>query len=665
MSYMFEGSNLALYGYSGFSDPTLYQSLSDPLFPYSSSIPTNNNNNNNNSNTPPEQQQQQHRHDGTSPLPLGMDWSPPPLTWNGRDSVWPHDPHTGWSYCVTIPSWTIVPSSSGPNPAAYYRVQVALQSPDSCTTIQGVLRRFNNFLKLFSDLKNEFPKKKLPPAPARSLLRMKNKDYLEERRKALEDWMGKLLSDIDVSRTVHVALFLELEAAVRSAFYAANQIDVNENVPANDVSPLDHITNSSDASLPSDDTSQHEHRKEHHAELNKGTLNNHVQTLSTGSVGNDLCSVSDSEISDSTAIKSIGDNILKFPGAFKASKSMEADSDLHIPSEILVTLPPAERHAVNRVLVTMHQRLVTTNTDREVLLAKLNQEVAVKERLTAEVKDLELELETTKKRGNENLHQVIWNEDKFTKTQRDSNDFKRKFTELELKLKSEQDEKMLMESTKVSIVQQNEILQQELDLTREKLDVLLKSHGELESKSKSDLKRLIKEVKSLRSCQLELKDEVSRLMKEKLEGERDLEQEKQRRIYTNTNYVKLQHQCEVLQNRLNECTATLLIEEEDKLTINTLSPFNAVEKFTTFNEEIGLLVAEAQLILEDAEDNKAVDSNSINAAMLSTSDEELRLVLTNISKDNVRLRKLVTLFNVFSAYLTKLLTNTAEEATPS
>ncbi|XP_074370921.1 uncharacterized protein LOC141712052 isoform X2 [Apium graveolens] len=50
----------------------------------------------------------------------------------------------------------------------------------------------------------------------------------ENRRKALEDWMGKLLSDIDVSRTVHVALFLELEAAARSAFYAANQIDVSD-----------------------------------------------------------------------------------------------------------------------------------------------------------------------------------------------------------------------------------------------------------------------------------------------------------------------------------------------------------------------------------------------------------------------------------------------------
>lgn len=37
-----------------------------------------------------------------------------------------------------------------------------------------------------------------------------------QRRRALEEWMGKLLSDIDVSRSAPVAAFLELEAAVRS-----------------------------------------------------------------------------------------------------------------------------------------------------------------------------------------------------------------------------------------------------------------------------------------------------------------------------------------------------------------------------------------------------------------------------------------------------------------
>lgn len=37
-----------------------------------------------------------------------------------------------------------------------------------------------------------------------------------QRRCALEDWMEKLLSDIDLSRSVLVATFLELEASVRS-----------------------------------------------------------------------------------------------------------------------------------------------------------------------------------------------------------------------------------------------------------------------------------------------------------------------------------------------------------------------------------------------------------------------------------------------------------------
>ncbi|KAK2978414.1 hypothetical protein RJ640_018155 [Escallonia rubra] len=114
-----------------------------------------------------------HRHDGTSPLPLGMDWSPPPRKWvrrhsgnlssfdevdsdlevygvdfrvmkeereqwwrleraecpavgntgvvlklllNGRDTVWPHDPRTGWSYCITIPSWAVLPKSRESDP---------------------------------------------------------------------------------------------------------------------------------------------------------------------------------------------------------------------------------------------------------------------------------------------------------------------------------------------------------------------------------------------------------------------------------------------------------------------------------------------------------------------------------------------------------------------
>ena len=82
-----------------------------------------------------------------------------------------------------------------------------------------------------------------------------------------------------------------------------------------------------------------------------------------------------------------------------------------------------------------------------------------------------------------------------------------------------QDERSLLASTKASIVQENEMLLQELDVAREQFENLQKHQEESEAKSKADLKLLVKEVKSLRSSQSELKQELSRLMKEKIEVE--------------------------------------------------------------------------------------------------------------------------------------------------
>ncbi|KAK8597454.1 hypothetical protein V6N13_094862 [Hibiscus sabdariffa] len=96
------------------------------------------------------------------------------------------------------------------DPIAFYRVNVGIQSPDGVTTTRGVLRRFNDFLKLFNELKKASPKKSFPPAPPKGLLRLKSRTLLEERRCLLEEWMTKLLSDIDLSRSVTVASFLEL-----------------------------------------------------------------------------------------------------------------------------------------------------------------------------------------------------------------------------------------------------------------------------------------------------------------------------------------------------------------------------------------------------------------------------------------------------------------------
>jgi hypothetical protein len=68
-------------------------------------------------------------------------------------------------------------------------------------------------------------------------------------------------------------------------------------------------------------------------------------------------------------------------------------------------------------------------------------------------------------------------------------------------------------------VQQNDVLLQDLDAAREQLEVLSKQYGELEAKSKADIKVLVKEVKSLRSSQRELKKELSESIKEKCEAE--------------------------------------------------------------------------------------------------------------------------------------------------
>ncbi|KAL4584569.1 hypothetical protein LXL04_009172 [Taraxacum kok-saghyz] len=179
-----------------------------------------------------------YRHDGTSPLPLGMDWSLAPLIWEGRNSVWPHDLHKGWSYCVTIPSLSSE-QSAGSSDAVFYSVKVGIQSPEGITTTRTVPRRFNEFLKLYSELKKEFPKKNLPPAPPKRFVKPRSKKVLVDRICDLECWMTKLLSDIDVSRTVHVAIFLDLESAAREACCELNQndsISISTDIDTSDVS---------------------------------------------------------------------------------------------------------------------------------------------------------------------------------------------------------------------------------------------------------------------------------------------------------------------------------------------------------------------------------------------------------------------------------------------
>ncbi|KAJ0076164.1 hypothetical protein Patl1_34566 [Pistacia atlantica] len=419
-----------------------------------------------------------HRHDGTSPLPLGMDWSTPPRKWDGQDSVWPHDPHTGWSYCVTVPSWVLLPNSRGSDPVAFYRVQIGIQSPEGFTSTRGVLRRYSDFLKLLSELKKIFPKKELPQAPPKRILRLKSRTLLEERRCALEDWMEKLLSDIDISRSAPVATFLELEAAARSSFNDQQNSDAHSSIsgevssfllPTNsdasvlagslsvasdhgNDSPderselgtprngrnnsgdlgLEYSTSEQNINAPLEKTVKYGMFNRNSMMENLGKfsrqkvlaaressiagqdklientaklkslhwdgadllrepeylkLDGHVRRLSSESVGSDLSSVRASEISIFGVSNLFGDGSLDHAEGSEASGAMDAfvGSDSLFVRNSLVALPSDQRLKLNRVLNTMQQRLATAKTDMEDLLARLNQEVTVRQFLTTKV----------------------------------------------------------------------------------------------------------------------------------------------------------------------------------------------------------------------------------------------------------------------------------------
>uniref|UniRef100_A0A5B7A842 PX domain-containing protein n=1 Tax=Davidia involucrata TaxID=16924 RepID=A0A5B7A842_DAVIN len=680
-----------------------------------------------------------HRHDGTSPLPLGMDWSPPPRKWSGRDTVWPHDPRTGWSYCVTIPSWVALPKSRDSDPVVFYRVQVGIQSPEGITTMRGVLRRFNDFLKLFTVLKKAFPKKNLPPAPPKGFLPMKSRALLEERRCSLEEWMSKLLSDIDLSRSVAVASFLELEAAARSSFQNENQnsseadTSTNSTISSLQVHPSSSLSvvagsasltsdygsdtpyetsdngtpslgrdNNSEAgteelSLDEDLTSPIEkfmkygmsnideglfmgqaileqleglpRHKVHAREINSGLRNStdngnaskaaylaqdmmellsepehgkvisHARKLSTESAGSDIISLRGSELPNLGFSNLLGDGPLDLPGGAEVSRTTEilGNTELQFSSDAQLVLPLDQRHKMNRLLVAMQRRLGTAKTDMEDLLSRLNQEIAVKDYLTTKVKDLEVELETTKQKSKENLQQAIVIErERFTQMQWDMEELRRKSLEMELKLKSQQDEKLETESTKASVIQEKDALQ-EKDATKQQLEDLMKRHEELEVKSKADIKVLVKEVKSLRSSQAELKQKLSRSLKEKFEAERLLQQEKQSSEHVETARRKLLHEFGVLCNQLQECNI-FLIDNEDKLVMNSSSLSDALDLLTKSDNQVGMLLAKAQLLAQD-DGVSAVDNKIQDVDDERTLDDELRKILMDIFIDNARLRK--------------------------
>ncbi|CAI9775500.1 unnamed protein product [Fraxinus pennsylvanica] len=684
----------------------------------------------------------QHRHDGTSPLPLGMDWSHPPRHWAGRETVWPHDPHTGWSYCVTVPSWVVLAKSRDSDPIVFYRVVVGIQSPVGITTTRTVLRRFNDFLKLHAALKRAFPRKNLPPVPPKGLLRMKTRAMLEERRNSLEEWMARLLSDIDLSRSAAVASFLELEASARSSFQDDGQNSPDSNITVTSTVPsLQFHANSSlsvvagssltsdygsdtayetseigtpnlgkdnsevgteDLSLDDDLTSpidkfvkygvsnideglsmghaileqleglpKHKlYAKEihnnvvnntsnggsskisHHtgdmlellSEPEHGTVGLHARKVSSESIGSDRSSQRGSELSNLGIASSNGyvpvDN---YSGA-EASRNNGTlgNTDFQLPDDVQLVLPTDQCQKMNRVVMLMQRRLVAAKTDMEDLISRLNQEIAVKDYLTSKVKDLEVDLETTKQKSKENLEQAILIErERVTQMQWDMEELRQRSIEMELK-NSQQGQNLGTVSTKASINQEKDALQQDLDSTKQQLEELLKQHQELEVKSKADIRVLVKEVKSLRSSHVELKQLLSQSLDEKSGAEELLQRERERAKQASTSWRKLVHKCKILHNKLQECQVNVIDKTEDNLVVDNPLGSNALDVIAASDNHIGLLIEEVQHLAEDSDYSSSTVNGDTNLDYnMSSVDEELRATLMTFLVDNGLLRKQV------------------------
>ncbi|XP_010503583.1 PREDICTED: protein CROWDED NUCLEI 4-like [Camelina sativa] len=632
-----------------------------------------------------------HRHDGMSPLPLGMDWSAPPRLWEGRDTVWPHHHQTGWSYCVTVPSWVSLPKSSVSEPAVFYRVQVGIQSPEGITSVKLILRRFNDFLELYSSIKKEFVTKRLPHAPPKKILRVKNQTLLEERRCSLEDWMNRLLSDIDISRSALIATFLELEAAVRSYFsdecqeteFTSGNIPALPTTTCSDVPGsssviVDHGNDSADetsdastikhdkASLKNlisrnstsedDVTDWHELITEYGL-LDKSSFREKIECLSRTNGAAETGSVTGGGISSQVGIQRLEGSDRKFqeksiesivtPGEpdLVNQGSIGSQDEVHgnmhsavgVNTEIqAIVFHSEERHKLKRVIDMLKQRLETAKADTEDLISRLNQELAVRQFLSTKVKDLEVELETTRESCKQGMEKTVLDEtERFTQIQWDMEELRKQCMDMESLLNSIKDEKANIETANQSLVQENQMLLQQIIDLREEFENFHKEHEELEVKSKAELKVLIKEVKSLRTTQSVMRQELSRTMKEKLEMERIVQREKDREETAKNADEKLLHEYDVLQNRLQECNVQFHIEEESTLIMDSSSPSEAIELLATSDNRIGLLIAETQLLSEEVEKLRLTSGGHRGT------DDAVRKMLTEVLIDNARLRKQV------------------------
>lgn len=133
--------------------------------------------------------------------------------------------------------------------------------------------------------------------------------------------------------------------------------------------------------------SHHHDSVENSPGLKNTPMVSHAKCLLRESPPKGTSSSTPNEISTSWEVHQDSGTSSKCSDSVETSEALDtlASSDLQFSPEMLVVLPLDEQQKMNRLLTTMQQRLVTSKTDIEDLIARLNQELAVRQYLTTKV----------------------------------------------------------------------------------------------------------------------------------------------------------------------------------------------------------------------------------------------------------------------------------------
>ncbi|XP_024535765.1 PX domain-containing protein EREX [Selaginella moellendorffii] len=504
--------------------------------------------------------------------------------------------------------------------------------------------------------------------------------------------MSSLLSDIEISRSAPVAAFLELEAAARSAASAASAQEDSASVIAGLaledsglIAPSSLYNGSSSvASLPdyasdaacstsgvrtptslselgvevetADDIATAQ-RKKKGKDVEQG-LEDGKQDSETSKIFRSVSEAtldnfhrrkdSDSDIASEQSIPMSveGPSDTSLVLAAGIERRMEGVSSFE--SDILkgasVFLPADQRANLKRVMAALQRRFEIVKADMEDLITRLNQEVAVKGFLTIKVRDLEAELDNTRRKSQDVLQQAVSVErERVTELQWELEDCRTALMNAEESLQTERNDRGMENESLQSIRAELDNSKQQVVQLQEKLESLAKERDAIEAQARAEKRILAKEIKTLRKNQPELKEELDTALRIKAELEGVLRKEREKEELARNSRASFMHEVSALRQRLQECSVDFLAKEDGAK--NSISS-DAMELLTTSDNRINLLLAEARLMAEERDEDEDEHYPTANGATANSnppdgsgSEDAVNKFLVDILIDNAQLRK--------------------------